>query len=199
MHAPPVRVLIVGGGASGVLTAARIMDATSARPARVVIVEPSGRLAAGVAYSTQDPEHLLNVRASGMSADPSDPDDLVRWISARGDHGPSTFVPRRDYREYLLEHLTEAIARAADGQVDVRTDRVTGVEVTDDGPCRVRLVSGRVEVADHVVLAIGNPAPGVPGSLDALAGHPSWIPDPWAPAHWSSAATPETSCSSAPG
>ena len=92
MPAPPVRVLIVGGGASGVLTAARIMDATSARPARVIIVEPSGRLAAGVAYSTEDPEHLLNVRASGMSADPSDPDDLVRWIAAQGEHDPSTFV-----------------------------------------------------------------------------------------------------------
>ena len=89
---PPVTVLIVGGGASGVLTAARIMDATGARPARVIVVEPNERLAAGVAYSTEDTEHLLNVRASGMSADPSDPDELVRWIAERGQPDRDTFV-----------------------------------------------------------------------------------------------------------
>jgi uncharacterized NAD(P)/FAD-binding protein YdhS len=178
---PPVRVLIVGGGASGVLTAARIMDATSARPAHVLLVEPNPRLAAGVAYSTEDPEHLLNVRASGMSADPSDPTELVRWIAERGQDDPDTFVPRRDYREYLVDHLERAVAAAPDGTLEVRDDRVTGIALTDDGGCRVELASGTTELVDHVVLAIGNPPPAVPPPLDQLAGHPAWVPDPWAP------------------
>lgn len=178
---PPVRVLIVGGGASGVLTAARIMDATHARPARVTLVEEGGRLAAGVAYGTEDAAHLLNVRASGMSADPSDPDGLVRWIAARGQDDPDTFVARRDFRDYLLEHLDRAVAAAPNGELVVRTDRVDDVEVLADGTCEVRLASGDVEIVDHVVLAIGNPPPAVPEPLGELAGHPAWVPDPWAP------------------
>lgn len=178
---PPVTVLIVGGGASGVLTAARIMDATGARPARVIVVEPNERLAAGVAYSTEDTEHLLNVRASGMSADPSDPDELVRWIAERGQPDRDTFVARRDYRQYLLEHLDRAVAHAPAGSVEVRHDRVSGIDIANDGSCRVQMDSGAVESVDHVVLAIGNPPPAIPAPLDQLAGHSSWVRDPWAP------------------
>lgn len=163
------------------LTAARIMDATVARPAHVLVVEPNPRLAAGVAYSTEDPDHLLNVRASGMSADPSDPDELVRWISERGQDDPDTFVPRRDYRRYLLDHLERAVASAAHGTLEVREDRVTGVALTGGGGCRVELASGASELVDHVVLAIGNPPPAVPPPLDQLEGHAAWVPDPWAP------------------
>jgi uncharacterized NAD(P)/FAD-binding protein YdhS len=181
MAAEAERVLVVGGGASGVLTAARVMDTTSARPAHVTIVEPGPRLAAGVAYSTEDPDHLLNVRASMMSADPSDPDDLVRWISRRGTDDRDAFVPRRDYRDYLLDHLERAVAGASAGSVEVRRDRVVGLSLTPTGSCRVRLESGGEEVADHVVLAIGNPPPAVPAPLDELDGHRAWVADPWAP------------------
>ena len=177
----PTRVLIVGGGASGVLTAARIMDTTAARPAHVTVVEPGARLAAGVAYSTEDPEHLLNVRASMMSADPSDPDDLVRWISQRGTPDREAFVPRRDYRDYLVDHLDRAVERAAAGSVEVLRDRVLGLSPAPEGSCGVHLESGRIEPADHVVLAIGNPPPAIPAPLDELDGHHAWVPDPWAP------------------
>jgi uncharacterized NAD(P)/FAD-binding protein YdhS len=107
----PVEVVVIGGGASGVLVASRILDATRARPARVRIVEP-GDLAAGVAYGTNDPDHLLNVRAAGMSADPSHPGELVEWAAARGLGDRDTFIPRREYRRYLREHLAAAAAAA---------------------------------------------------------------------------------------
>ncbi len=178
-----VRVVLVGGGASGVLPAARLSDATTARPAHVTIVEPGDRLAAGVAYGTDDPDHLLNVRASGMSADPSRPDQLVEWIQARGRGDADTFVPRRDFREYLLAHLDVAIANAPDGTLEVRQDQAVGIDVEHAGgdPLHVRLASGDVIAADHVVLALGNSAPGIPSSLAALDGHPGWVPNPWAP------------------
>jgi len=174
------RVVIVGGGASGVLLAARLFDASVARAVHVSVVEPSARLAAGVAYGTDDPEHLLNVRASGMSADPSNPGDLVDWMAVRNLGGPDTFLPRREYRNYLGEHLRKAADKAAAGTLEVLQDQVIGIEMFSGSPS-LRLGSGKVLAADFVVLAIGNPPPGIPDSLRALEGIPSWVPDPWAP------------------
>ena len=176
----PLRVVVVGGGASGVLVAARTLDASAARPVQVTVVDPSDVLAAGVAYSTVDPEHLLNVRASGMSADPSAPDDLVEWIAERGEGGRDTFVPRRDYRRYLEEHLRRAEREAPAGTLEIRRDRVVGIEI-GESTTRVALASGGHLEADRVVLALGNSAPGVPESLGSLDGRPGWVPDPWAP------------------
>ncbi len=174
-----LQVAIVGGGASGVLTAARLMDATSARPARVQLLDPSPRLAAGVAYGTDDPDHLLNVRASGMSADPSRPDDLVEWICARGAGDADTFVPRRDYRAYLLDHLDRAVQAAPAGTFEHRRERVVGL-ARRDGRVELRTDADERVLVDRVVLALGNSAPGVPESLRGLSGAAGWIPDPWA-------------------
>ncbi|NCV45075.1 MAG: FAD-dependent oxidoreductase, partial [Actinobacteria bacterium] len=55
------KVLIVGGGASGLLVAINLLRKSD--DCEVTIVEPNERLGLGVAYSTLDPEHLLNVPA----------------------------------------------------------------------------------------------------------------------------------------
>ncbi|MEX0768815.1 MAG: FAD/NAD(P)-binding protein [Microthrixaceae bacterium] len=178
LRAEAQRVVIVGGGASGVLLAARLLDASFAQPVQVSIVEPSGILAAGVAYGTKDPEHLLNVRASGMSADPSVPHDLVDWMQSRGLGGPDTFLPRREFRTYLLEHLQTAARNAAQGALVVVKDSVVGVS-PNIGSTQVRLSSSQTLLADVVVLAIGNPPPGIPSSLANLMGAPKWVSDPW--------------------
>ena len=61
-------VTIVGGGASGTLAAVHIIAAAEAaeRTVRVELCDP-GQLGAGLAYSTRDPRHRLNVPAKGMS------------------------------------------------------------------------------------------------------------------------------------
>ena len=175
-----VRVAVVGGGASGVLLAARLLDASVAQAVHVSIVDPSGGLAAGVAYGTDDPEHLLNVRASGMSADPSQPGDLVEWMKERSLGGPDTFLPRREFRKYLQEHLADAAERATSATLEVLTDQVVAVEITSEST-QLKLASGTVVVADYVVLAIGNPVPAIPAPLSSLTGTEGWVPDPWAP------------------
>ncbi len=174
----PVDVVIVGGGASGVLVAARLLDASVARATRITIVEQTGCHAAGVAYGTEDLDHLLNVRAGGMSADPSHPGEFADWVAARGLGDANTFVPRRHYRSYLRHHLDQAADDATNGALDLVTDRVVGIE-----PGRrwtVRLASGRDLSADRVVLATGNASPGTPAPLRSLTGHPAWVADPWA-------------------
>ena len=57
-------VAIVGGGASGTILAAQL----ARRGIGSALIDGSGRAGKGVAYSTTEPAHLLNVRAEGMSA-----------------------------------------------------------------------------------------------------------------------------------
>lgn len=80
---PAPAVAIVGCGASGALLAMALLRETRKRPLRLTIVEPRHRLGRGVAYSTPDPLHLLNVPADSMSAIESDPTHFLRWAQAR--------------------------------------------------------------------------------------------------------------------
>lgn len=176
----PVEVVIVGGGASGALVAARVLDASIARPMRVRVIEGSGRLAEGVAYGTEDLDHLLNVRAGGMSADPSYPDAFAKWATAKGLGDADTFVPRRHYRTYLQDHVRAAAEGATDATFDLVADRAVGIAPAG-GRIEVVVASGTRVRADRVVLAVGNAAPGTPPPLRPLAGHPRFVSDPWAP------------------
>ena len=62
------RVAIIGGGFSGALQAVNLLrhDGPGA-----VLIERRPEVGRGTAYSTRHPEHLLNVRASNMSASSS--------------------------------------------------------------------------------------------------------------------------------
>jgi uncharacterized NAD(P)/FAD-binding protein YdhS len=79
MAAPPhvSRVVIVGGGASGVLLAIHLLHGTRGGIC-VTSVERHADLGAGSAYATNNPHHLLNVRASNMSAFPDEPGHFAR-------------------------------------------------------------------------------------------------------------------------
>src|SRR6478752_8856574 len=67
-------VAIVGGGFSGTLMAVNLLRYGDCR---VTLIERGDGFARGVAYSTREPRHLLNVRAGNMSALPDQPDHFV--------------------------------------------------------------------------------------------------------------------------
>ena len=74
----PLHVLIIGGGASGVLMAVHLLRQPA--PVQVTLIEGRGAMGAGIAYATTDPEHLLNTRVHNMSAFPEDPLHFHRWL-----------------------------------------------------------------------------------------------------------------------
>ncbi|MCD4524144.1 FAD/NAD(P)-binding protein [Nocardioides sp. cx-173] len=174
--APATRVAIVGGGASGVLTAVNLLSAAGSEGLSVTIHEASGIVGRGIAYGTSDPRHLLNVRARHMSAWPDVPSDLLEWAARTGrDLDPQGFLPRRDYAAYLQDTL----ASVADHRLTVRAGRVDDIVPLPEGGYEL-YSAGAVSVADAVVLAYGNQEPRdlvVDG--DTLPAAPWHLPNPW--------------------
>ena len=143
-------IAILGGGCSGLFVAANLRRHFPHLSLAIVEPGPLG----GVAYSTTEPTHLLNVRASRMSAWVDAPDDFARWAEVPGD----SFSSRWIYGEYLRQLIDPATV------INARAEQV-------EGPL-VRLSNGRTLEADAIVLALGHHS-GRP--TEAL---PAWQPLP---------------------
>jgi len=176
----PQRIVIVGGGASGTLAAIHLARAADGRALQLSVIEP-GRLGEGIAYSTRDPQHRLNVPAGGMSAFPDDPEHFLRWVRARGDADfpAGGFAQRRDYGTYLVQTLSDVLDEAP--TVDFEHVRTRAENLVPDGHgWRVDLAGGIFAPADAIVLALGSGVPATAWAPQNLLASPRFIADPWA-------------------
>lgn len=163
-------IAIVGGGASGVLTAFQLLKG-SEDTLSVTVHEASGVLGRGIAYGTSDPRHLLNVRARHMSAYADVPSDLLDWaVRAGRNPDPLGFLPRMEYAAYLQDTLADV----ADHRLTISAGRVDDI-VPVPGGFEVR-TRDRVTTAANVVLAYGNQTP---QELPELSSLPGYVPNPW--------------------
>ena len=159
-YQPRLSILIVGGGASGVLLAAHLLR--SATDIRVTLIERRPQLGRGVAYSTRQLDHVLNVAAPGMSAYADDPDHFWRWLRKRHlvtEAERFVFVPRRHYGSYLADVLAEVEA-STPSHLHIVHDECIDLVTTGAG-VEAKLASGASLVARAAVLAVGhetNPA-----------------------------------------
>ena len=154
-------VVIIGGGASGVLMAAHLLR-DSRGHAQVTIIEGRNMLGCGIAYYTSDPDHLLNTRASSMSAFPDQPDHFCEWLAGRGiPVGPQpgdSFVSRSTYGAYMAS-LIEPWSRG-EGPRRLRCLRDLCVGLAQDATgVTAHLSDGQTIRADMAVLATGHALP----------------------------------------
>lgn len=173
----PGALAVIGGGAAGTLTAIAALWRTRLA---VTVVEPRPRLGRGVAYSTCDPVHRLNVPAGSMSAYPDHPDHFALWAAGHdADATPFSFLPRSDYGRYLADVLRQAASDVAPGRLThVRASALSLQRRA--GAWSIGLEPAGELVADHVVLAVGQ-TPTAPAGVPAeLLEHPAYISDPWA-------------------
>ena len=143
-------VAIVGGGFSGTMVAAQLAK----RGIDNVRIDGSGRIGLGVAYSTKEPAHVLNVRAEVMSAWPQDLEDFVRVVEQKGGTRRD-FVQRRQFGQYLRKALNEAV-----GSGRTRLVERQAVSAEPDGEGWTVVIDGGESFkASGLVLAIGNQPP----------------------------------------
>ena len=167
-------IAIVGGGYSGTLQAIELLE----RGARVTLIERAPRFARGAAYGTEQPDHLLNVRASGMSAFADRPDHFADWFAASGG-APEHFAQRRVYGRYLGELLEAARARHGE-RLQTLEAEVAAIEPDGMGE-RLHLADRREIHADAVVLAVGNLPPEPTRGIDPSTLSPGiYVDNAWA-------------------
>ena len=172
-------VLIVGGGFSGTMVAAHLARAGYGKS--VILVDRADRIGQGLAYSTQQDNHLLNVPAARMSAFPEEPLDFVRFLAAQGwDSATRPFAPRRAYGAYLCSILAKA---ELDGVQTIRS------QVKDLRPrgqiFEALLEDGARHEADSLVLAVGNTGVNRPYPLLTTFPPEVYVDNVWADG-WSS-------------
>lgn len=169
-------IALVGGGASGTLVAAHLLRRPGPAP-RVLLVDRRGLHGRGQAYSTDDPDHLLNVRAVTMSGVEGEPDHLLDWARSRGlEITGEDFLPRALYGRYLRD-LLDAAARSRPGHVTEATGAVLSLTREPAGRgWLLHMADGAAHRADAVVLAVGNQAPGRPPWAPTSA---RYVADPW--------------------
>ncbi|HEY0085419.1 MAG TPA: FAD/NAD(P)-binding protein [Allosphingosinicella sp.] len=158
-------VAVVGGGYSGTIAAAEL----ARTGVQTVLIERSGSFAAGAAYGTAEPAHLLNVRAQNMSAFAAECDHFSTWVENEGLGDGETFVPRREYHRYLA-HILEAAVRTG------RVELLNGDVLAADGG-HLLLAGGQRLPCRAAVLAGGN----YPSRLPVFLRGPDAVENPWGP------------------
>ena len=158
------RVAIVGAGFAGTMVAVQL----ARRGLAVTLIGRGDQIGRGVAYSTEDAAHLLNIPAAKMSAWPDRPDDFVTKTGV----DPEAYVPRMRFGAYLRAILAKAAVAVVDGEAVAAAQGAEG--------WMVRLADGRAIEAAAVVLAPGNQPPdALPQARDLP--ETLFAPDPWGP------------------
>ncbi len=181
------KVVIIGGGFSGTMTAVNLVRFASA-PMEISIINNRCVPCRGIAYSTQSAGHLLNVAARNMSALADQPNHFLEWLTTRSEYVGEPvsvlrdiFVPRKIYGDYLhglYHHHATTVAPQKDLEVEWVSGEATDVS-REGSRALVSLADGHKILADKVVLAIGNqtPAPLRLRGLDPQS--PKYINNPW--------------------
>lgn len=177
-------IAIVGGGFTGSILAAHLLRSADG-PTSIHLIERAAAIGTGVAYSTRNSTHLLNVRANNMSAFPDDPSHFVRWLGARDDNGGAlasghAFVSRACYGAYVQDVLAEAQA-VAPPHVTLNVVRGEVVDVVPKtNAVHLRLAAGVSLPVDRVALCVGHFPPSPPSmAAPEVLNSSRFIGDPW--------------------
>lgn len=156
-------VAVIGGGAAAAAMLVALATAHNGPTPSVLWVAPEGEEGRGLAYSTRDPAHRLNVRAARMSIRADLPDDFVAYLIDEDGHAdPQGFYTRRRYGEYLATRAAECASRLPLERwtsTAIGASRVAGV-------WRIAGSDGQRRSARHLILAVGPQEPRIPCGID---------------------------------
>jgi len=173
---------IVGGGFTGTMLAVHLIE-QSPVPVRIIRFDRAAAFGSGVAYSTPNDRHLLNVRVGNMSAYDSRPDHFINWLEGcakeAGADARGPFVSRGLYGQYLRATLSSCLAaHPASSMVGVDAEVVSltaGANSVD-----LRTADGARHVVNRVALCVGNFPPALPVKPRTdEAGEAHYIANPW--------------------
>ena len=152
MKSKKIKIAVVGGGASGALAVLHLALNSKQSEIEITWFEKNAALwgwARGIAYSTKNLDHLLNVRAEGMSFDPDQKSHFSEWlVRNHPEYSAKDFVPRWLYGSYLEEQQEKikSLPNLTIRKVDANVTQIDWIEN------KAHLQN---ETFDHVILATG--------------------------------------------
>jgi uncharacterized NAD(P)/FAD-binding protein YdhS len=152
------RIAVVGGGASAVLLLAHMarLSSDNQNISQIDVYDRVGAFAKGVAYSTTNMAHPLNVRAGNMSGYADVKTDLVEWLSSNApEYDELCFIPRAVYARYLGHLLAQAQKILPVQFIHADVDSVH----YNPGKDYELHAKGEAKKYDEVVIATGNVRP----------------------------------------
>lgn len=165
-------IAFIGFGASATLVFLHLQTYLhNLKDIEFVFIEKSAKICSGMAYSTHNANHLLNVRAGMMSAFEDKPKNFVEWLHEHNQtqYNEMSFVPRMLYGQYLNSLFHEeaskynhSIKYIADEALDIEMKPFTG-------KFKISFKSNKAILADYCILATGNLKPYFP-ILDCQSG-----------------------------
>lgn len=174
-------IAVIGGGAAGAAVFGALIHKDTADGVHWVTgdVATAGH---GIAYSTQDDQHLLNVRASGMGLYLDADEDFVSYsASLNASIKPTDFLPRQWFGQYIESQLRKRISAAEQHgrSYRVHPSQAINVRRTLDG-YDVTLSDGSTLAVQRVVLALGtmNARP-LRTVSDAALESGAYVLEPW--------------------
>ena len=180
------RIVIIGGGFTGTALAI-YLGRQAQQPLEVTVIEPRAALGGGVAYSTTDPAHRINVPAAKMQLSDAEQGDFDRWFRS-GDElardpqalwrDGAVYPQRGAFGRFIAARFAETASRSR-ATLRHMQDRAVDWLPTAVGATIVTAGGERID-ANITILAVSHPPPSLPARLAlALGQHPALIADPW--------------------
>jgi uncharacterized NAD(P)/FAD-binding protein YdhS len=174
-------ICIIGGGFSGSITAVQLLKKN--KDVRIELVNAGNPLLTGVAYSTVQEEHLLNVPAGKMSASPDQPNGFTDWILSKPAYKElvsgnlhQAFLPRMIYGHYLNETLKVLIE---DERIKITDSKAVDLQYLNNKYI-VSLKDNTSIEAEYIVLAMGNYLPAAPKiNNSSVLNNEHYYANPW--------------------
>jgi len=188
-----VHIAIIGAGFCGAMLTVHLVRKAQ-RPLKIALIEKSNNIPKGVAYSTHDPSHLLNVRAINMGAFPEDKKHFYKWLleneSVWRKLDPTfetlhveleSFLPRKIYGAYLESLFQEALRGASHKEIQIERyqDEAVNINLNNPQQLEIELLSGNKILADTAALTIGVPSNKALLQNNAAAMASDYVPNIW--------------------
>ena len=119
-----VDIVIIGGGPIAVSFISQLNKRVGSKKLSVIIFEQSSNYAAGYAYKNRNDHLILNTPVDTMSVLPDEATRFSKWLSSKGIHNVSSFVPRHLFGDYLMSELDFVLKEVNNLSIEVINDVV---------------------------------------------------------------------------
>ncbi len=185
-------IIIIGGGPAGVSAFIQLVDQYILKKQNnigITIVEKSSNLGPGLPFSTEEPDHILNLPSDFMSPNPNAPDLFAEWLLINADKFQhvfpdielrnNKFPPRYIYGQFLMDIANKTKELAESKGINVVF--LTNCEATDITPYKgskyiVDIANGVSLVGTQLLLCTGHLSS---DPYRKYKSNPGYIHNPW--------------------